>query len=245
MSYLVYCAFRSTEQEMPEPPPGVGRQPVWVVAQEDLRAVVSRFLYPELVSNFSNVLAYETVVEWFRRYQTVIPMRYGCLFEDCSQIRQFLEERRKQFQLLLGELEGVVEMGVRILLDGASVEMQNPAVPVWPRSLSSPPGSGTAYLVAKRNHYAVLDGGSSKRNEIANMIRAQLSGLFVRTRTESSAWADGLLLSLYFLVPSTSVESFSQAVRSIRQQLSCKLLLTGPWPPYNFVDCSPTLEART
>jgi hypothetical protein len=245
MSYLVYCVFRSTEQEMPQPPPGVGRQPVGVVAQEDLRAVVSRFLDPGLVSNFSNALAYETVVEWFRGYQTVIPMRYGSLFEDCSQIRQLLEERRQQFQLLLGELEGLVEMGVRILLDGACVEMHNHAVPVWPQSWSSLPGSGTAYLVAKRNHYAVLDSGSSQRNEIADRIRAQLSGLFVRTRTESSASADGRLLSLYFLVPSPAVESFSQAVRSIRQQLPGKLLLTGPWPPYNFVDCPPALEAKT
>jgi hypothetical protein len=37
-------------------------------------------------------------------------------------------------------------------------------------------------------------------------------------------------------VPRASVESFRRAARHLRPKESVKLLLSGPWPPYNFVD---------
>ena len=236
MNYLLYCIFRSAEHEMPRLPRGVEEQPVLLVNEKDLSAAVSWFPYPELVPNVRKALAYEAVVEWLFRYHTVIPMRCGCLFQNCRQIRQLLGERRQEFLVLLGELDGLVEMGIRIRLDSASEEIHNHALCVSPRFLPLLPRCGAAYLTARREHYAVRAGGSSQLNEIANRICAQLSGVFVRSRAESTAGADGPLLSLYFLVPSMSVESFSQAVRSIPRQLPCRLLLTGPWPPYNFVN---------
>ena len=43
------------------------------------------------------------------------------------------------------------------------------------------------------------------------------------------------LLSLYFLVDRAVVESFRQAFRRLSEAESARLLLSGPWPPYNFV----------
>jgi hypothetical protein len=43
------------------------------------------------------------------------------------------------------------------------------------------------------------------------------------------------LVSLYFLVPRQSVERFRQVFRHICRGQNVKLLMSGPWPPYNFV----------
>jgi len=44
------------------------------------------------------------------------------------------------------------------------------------------------------------------------------------------------LLSLYFLVPGKSIDPFRQVYRRMRRRMkTTKLLLSGPWPPYNFV----------
>jgi hypothetical protein len=43
------------------------------------------------------------------------------------------------------------------------------------------------------------------------------------------------LVSLYFLVPRQSVERFRRVFRRICRGQSAKLLMTGPWPPFNFV----------
>jgi hypothetical protein len=46
----------------------------------------------------------------------VVPMRYGCFLNGMKAIRNALKERRRQYETLLVQLEGHVEMGIRILL---------------------------------------------------------------------------------------------------------------------------------
>jgi hypothetical protein len=41
-------------------------------------------------------------------------------------------------------------------------------------------------------------------------------------------------VSLYFLTPRSCVERFREQVRRIHFPSGAKLLLSGPWPPYNF-----------
>jgi hypothetical protein len=41
------------------------------------------------------------------------------------------------------------------------------------------------------------------------------------------------LLSFYFLVPRDAVKHFRQVFLNISQDSAAKLLLSGPWPPYN------------
>ena len=43
------------------------------------------------------------------------------------------------------------------------------------------------------------------------------------------------LVSLYFLTPSNSIEQFRETARQIDTPERTKVLLTGPWPPFNFV----------
>jgi hypothetical protein len=40
---------------------------------------------------------------------------------------------------------------------------------------------------------------------------------------------------LFFLVPRPAVDSFRLAFRQLTKSESARLLLSGPWPPYNFV----------
>jgi hypothetical protein len=63
-----------------------------------------------------------------------------------------------------------------------------------------------------------------------------LYGSFVRHKVEFPSSGRSRLLSLYFLVPRDSVGCFRRAARGLHRNESVKLLLSGPWPPYNFVD---------
>ena len=63
--------------------------------------------------------------------------------------------------------------------------------------------------------------------------------------------ATGLLISLYFLTPATYADEFLRKARHIRPPSAAKLLLSGPWPPYNFVasvddymECAPWNQLR-
>jgi hypothetical protein len=89
-------------------------------------------------------------------------------------------------------------------------------------------------------------------NEIVGQFHHALAGLFVKSKMETTAIANrqppipnhqptisnhqAPMLSLYFLVPGKSIDPFRRVIRQMRSRMeSTKLLLTGPWPPYNFV----------
>jgi hypothetical protein len=163
-------------------------------------------------------------------------MRYGCLIAEESQVLRLLEERGQQYEALLKELEGCVEMGIRILIAecgmrNAEWRMENPQSEIRnPESLTP----GRAYLAVRKVYYEQEERFAKKINELAERCRMAFSGLFVKCKTECSPLRIPIL-SLYFLVPRRSVETFRQVFRYMRLKESAKLLLSGPWPPYNFV----------
>ena len=236
MSYLLYCIFRSPAQPRPGIPPGVGGKPVFVLAQNGLSAGLSALVESDLVPDISQTLAFERIVEHFYRDLTVIPVRYGCQLEDASEALWLLESHRDEYGALLDELEGLGEMGIHVLLDSSRAGTEDDAWPVPTRSFPLPCNSGAAYLAAKRQLYLGLDRAGRHERLLVEELWGSLAGLYVRRKVEFPDSNRSRLLSLYFLVPRASVESFRRAARHLNPKKSGRLLLSGPWPPYNFVD---------
>jgi hypothetical protein len=246
MKYLVYCVFSSRQPENLSPPPGVGGGPVVVLCEGDLGAAVSAgsdFQAPDV----PRLLAYERVVEYLHDHLTLIPMRYGCVFEERPQISRFLTARNEEYQSLLAKLDGTAEMGIRILLpDCETGKRQPPPAARTDNSFVASPGA--AYLMFRKQYYAAQDGQKDKSHGMAEILRHRLSGNFVSSREECWGLSQHTaLLSLQFLVQRVAVDSFARLVRSVAEEQRWKLLLSGPWPPYSFVDCFPqkTIDCNT
>ena len=236
MSYLLYCIFREPLPADLETTIGVGGQRVFTVNHEGLGAVLSELAEPESPRDASELLVYEAVVEFFYHHLTVIPMRYGCRVESPREAIGLLRKNHDAYGALLQELEGLGEMGVQVLLDPSGDGMESNARPVRARSLPLEWGTGAAYLAAQRQRYLGLDRASLERRQLVEELCHSLCGSFVRHKVESPPSTRGRLLSLYFLVPRDSVESFRREARRHHASEPVKLLTSGPWPPYNFVD---------
>jgi hypothetical protein len=216
-------------------PPGISGQPVFLVAGNGLYAAVSMVADSELAPVISRLLAYAKVLESLHRRYTIIPMRYGCLFEEEAQIRRLLEQECGTYQALLEELKDCVEMGLRVLLeDEGTKEAPASSLPLCSPQLISP-SSGTAYLAAQKDRYAAKDQANVVQAGIVSEILSSLSGLFLRSKQESSRVEGRLLISFYFLVPIGVVDSFRRMSGNLHIKESEKILLSGPWLPYNFV----------
>lgn len=243
MRYLLYCIFRSQEPQEPKSLLGVDAQPVFLVAKNGLSAVISGTKYGALTPNIPRILAYKKVIESLHRNHTVIPMRYGSLLEKELQVLQLLEERGTKFMALLRELEGCVEMGIRVLLSDSGFRISDSATLIRPYPITNPQSSnpGRSFIAARKAHYAREEQSSKETDMVFQRCRAAFSGLFVKCKEEYSRFnisyisSRNPLHSLYFLVPRKSLESFRQVFRQITFRESAKLLLSGPWPPYNFV----------
>jgi len=210
-------------------PAGVGGGPVRLIEEGDVGAAVSWVEPPDLTPNIAQVLSFGKVVEALHADRVVLPMRYGCLFGEASQVVELLRVHGGEYAAALRGLDGGVEMGVRILLPTES--------PIrCPATGSEIEGaSGRSYLTDRAARYARVDETARALAAVMERLRGALGGLAESTATDRCARADQGFSSLYFLVKREAVESFRQAFRRVERTESARLLLSGPWPPYNFV----------
>jgi len=249
MICLFYCISHNPGPKLAGPLSGVAGRPVYQVADRRLRAAVSRINRADLTPDLPRVRAYERVVSSYHRRGTVVPMRYGCVVEQESQVIERLSRQGAHYEALLQELDGCVEMGLRVLLPSGPWAAVIPGGPEVSREVAGPcppdPAAaadrlGLTYLTARKAHYASQDRWTKEYRQAADRCQAQFTGLFVKCQTEGPS-PRLPLLSLYFLVPRPAVESFRQAFRQLTETESARLLLSGPWPPYNFVTAGPSL----
>jgi len=163
-------------------------------------------------------------------------MRYGSLFEDESWVVRHLEEQREHYAMLLEELEGCVEMGIRILNPDSEISPSPVPHPVSHSAFSTlhPLSPGRAFLTARKVHYDRIERAVRDKHGIIERCRAAFAGLFVKCKVEMPTFHPPLL-SLYYLVPGNFLVDFRRTFRQISAKESSKLLMSGPWPPYNFV----------
>ena len=237
MSYLLYCIFRGRLPAALEIPDGVGGQRVFTANYNGFGAALSKLAEPDSPPDISKLLVYETVVESFYRHLTVIPMRYGCRVGCPYEAIVLLRENHAAYGALLHELEGLAEMGIQVLLDNPRAEAETDRLAIPPECFPPRSGvSGAAYLDAKKLHYLGAQRATMLQNAFVEKLCDSLYGSFVRHKVELPSSSRSHLMSLYFLVPRDSVASFRRAACHLPPNQSVKLLFSGPWPPYNFVD---------
>jgi len=237
MRYLGYCICTTIANPRLPFPAGVDGQPVSLIIASDLCMVVSA------VSNRANdarpdverILAFERVVETFHRERPVLPVRYGLILDDELQAIGMLNRNSAVYISALRELEGCVELGIRMIVENEESEPApvETALDLPPRSL------GVRYLAARKYHYIARDRSPRQGTDLTEEIREAFRGLFVKCRMETSPVPNSIfrapVVSLDFLVERKNVNAFRQTFRMLNKGSHAKILLSGPWPPYSFV----------
>ena len=237
VSYLVYCIFRGPLPATLEIPDGVGGHRVFTAKYAGLGLALSKLPEPGSPSDMSDRLAYERVVESFYRHLTVVPIRFGCRVGCPYDAAALLRENADAYRALLGELDGFAEVGIEVRLGSPVAGAETPRhrlLPDWfsLRSLLSRHGG----LDAKQSGNLSAEQDAEAPDVLIESLCDSLHGSFVRHKVEFPPSRKNRLLSLHFLVPRDSVETFRSAAGRLPANRSFQLQLSGPWPPYNFVD---------
>jgi hypothetical protein len=242
MKILVYFVFRGESISQENLPLGVEGERVRLLSSDGLGAAFSAVGEASATPYLSAATAYARVIEAGHEACTVLPMRYGCLLDSREQICELLLRRRAEFLAGLDEAEGCVEMSLRILLSLPRGKIGTD--PIFPdscrgRKMGSVPifagPSGTAYLMSRKAHYSEMEDSAHRTEVIAQAVHEAFEGLFRNSKSERSRPGDSEMLSLHFLVGRQHVPAFREAFTRFQETVEQKILLTGPWPPYNFV----------
>jgi gas vesicle protein GvpL/GvpF len=232
VSYLLYCILNGRRGAARPVLSGVRDQAVWTLECGDLCAAVSADApfsdggrEPASSPKLEDLFAYAKVVEAFNRRETVVPMRYGCHFQGVAEVRAWVRSSAAYLCALLRRVDGCVEMGVRALL----LEKGTPAS-LARTAAAGAIRPGAAYLAARRVELAPAHHG----DRVAQLVREAMAGRFRECFAEGGCSGRRPIVSLYFLVERSRLGAFSEAFGRIAPT-DAALMLSGPWPPYNFV----------
>lgn len=223
MKLLLYCIMNRPVEGF-EVITGVRNGVVSFVESGGLWAAVSDIPSQDGAPPVSDLLVYGKVVEALHRRVAVIPMRYGCFLAGIPELQRLLQEKARAYEILLKELEGQVEMGIRILLPERAEEPPKRNQPV----------TGRDYLAVRRAHYGVSEEVSRHHESLVGHYDHAFGGLYSKSRTEVDERSGRVVVSLYYLIPENTVGLFGEAFARTATAEGAKVLVSGPWPPYNF-----------
>ena len=169
-------------------------------------------------------------------------MKLFTLFASDERAVAHVRDDRERLEGVLDRVDGRVEWGVRIRLDDARAR----EVLAAEARAEGTRSSGTAFLLRKK-----LEQDASR--ELAGRLRAEMDAVFdelsagaseaVRREPAASPESGGrLLLDAAFLVPTDRRAEWEAIVERCAARLApraCDVTLTGPWPPYNFIEEAP------
>ena len=242
MKCLIYCIYQKGAGGTEAPPLGVDGRPVRVVGKDDIVAAVSSVAFPGDSADITAITNYHRVIDHFHRHCAVIPVRFGTLLDNENEVENFLQKRGSRYKELLVELRGRLEMGIRVIL----ADQRQQSTGTLPRSeqfrSSEPLSPGVSYLAGRKAHYAMDSLLAEDNEKVISAYSDSFKGLYSKVKSEISGTGvndnelvQSFLLSLYFLVPRESLVDFRRAFADLKARESARLLLSGPWPPYNFV----------
>jgi hypothetical protein len=185
------------------------------------------------------VRAHETVLEAALLQTPLVPFRFGTIFRGDEQVRRMLREN-PHLEDVLERLSGTVELGVKAFLDTDVFERRQGV-----ESGENPEQGGRAYLLRKQRDRRLADARASFTAACAQESHERLTAASEESRAnplqlpEVSGRAGEMLLNGAYLVRADEEQVFRAALNALESRYGpegVRYELTGPWPPYNFVE---------
>jgi Gas vesicle synthesis protein GvpL/GvpF len=207
---------------------GVNGAPVMSYPSGEFAVIVSEYDRTSSKLDEKSVLEHARVVSQSFRMATVLPFRFGTIFDTEDAIRQAVRSNRRTFCESVARLRGKAEMRIKLVVrDGSLREAMEEII--------LPDTVGREYL-AKLREKASRD---RERQTKARALSVQVHKLFNPLEEEISCkkvYADGMLLDIAHLIDNKSIEKYQNRYNTAAKQLkNCELVVTGPWPPYHFL----------
>ncbi|MEK9165744.1 MAG: GvpL/GvpF family gas vesicle protein [Patescibacteria group bacterium] len=188
------------------------------------------------------------LIDQLGKKDTVIPCKFGTVFRTKKRIEEMLEKYYKQFNYLLSWLSGKQEWGLKVYLDNQkfieSLKKEDQEVLALQKRKETAEEGMKWYLDQKMG--ALIDqklGAKIEKSvkEILEELKQSVQELALNelVAPEESKKNQEMILNSACLLKIKWVERWQKDWEKFfkkfhKRGLSCEI--TGPWPPYNFVD---------
>ncbi|WUI03286.1 GvpL/GvpF family gas vesicle protein [Spirillospora sp. NBC_00431] len=235
---------------------GVAGAPVRAVAAGGLTALVSTVRLAEygeeaLRANLEDLTwleatarAHHDVVDRAAHAAPTAPVRIATIYRDDARVAEVLTARGDRFGQVLDGIAGRSEWGVKAYATpGTPHDEDEDGEDDAPHQGGTGPGAGTAYLRQRQRQRRRREDAGRLAAERAAEVHTALAGHAAASRHHPpqdprlSGRGAAQLLNAAYLLDEERVEGFLAAARIAAERVTgIEVEVTGPWPPYSFID---------
>ncbi len=221
---------------------GMSGESLDVVTLDEISAVVSHIERAELIADQTSAMAFAGIIEKLEQHFTLLPMRYGSMLESVDLILKMLEKNYPDFQQNLQKVENQSEFGLKVFCDPEKLkeEMRLKSETADNPSAKSEEGIKKSVYLDYMNKKLKEHRLEEKLLNYIDLVIAEFTGKLTQLHAVSKIKKRStatILIDAVFLLKKDRKDELVQVVKdSQNQHPELNFTLTGPWPPYNFVD---------
>ncbi len=155
---------------------------------------------------------------------TVLPFRFATTFPDDDGLRRSVRSNQRHFLANVERLRGKAEMHLKVLVDDTC------------------PGNSARDMTVGQQYLSSLRESASRQRERQSKARAlsvQMHRMFLPIAEEITCKrtdSGKMLLDIAHLIDNKTIERYQNKYSTATAEMKdCRMQLSGPWPPYHFV----------
>ena len=219
---------------------GLEGEDIFCLSLDEIVAVVSNINNVNISSDKFGAIEYAGLIEIISQQFTLLPMRYGSVMESSDVVTKMLERNYQEILQNLIRIENKFEFGLKILCDSEKLksELRDKSQTLVPDN-QNPDHQNSVYrdwvnkkLIEHRLEEQVL----SYVDSLITQITETLAGLNTIHKFKKMA-SESILIDSVFLLDKVLKKDLVAKIEFFQNQYpELNFVLTGPWPPYSFVN---------
>jgi hypothetical protein len=221
---------------------GVMNEKLFTVASDQIIAVVSHTTSAGLIPDRPNAIKYAGVIEILAQQFTLCPMRFGSVMETTDAIGKMLERNKEEIQKNLQHVENKVEYGLKIFCNSEKLCAELKSKPEAVIQLNEKPGSEfknsiyKEYVNKKLKEHRLEELLLAYVDSVVAQITLKIDRLNAEIKFRKIV-KETTIIDAVFLLRKEQEKNLIGIIDDFKNQFpSLNFVLTGPWPPYNFVE---------
>jgi len=220
---------------------GINGEPVYLLADNEIAAVVSNFSNGKIRPERRHIAAHQAVLKRLMEEETPLPISFGVIAEGEKEIKRILSLNRKTFAEQLRRVHGKVEMGLRVAWDVPNIfeyfVTTHPEVREARDQFlgkSRIPSQEDKIEVGRLFDRTLQE----DRNEQADKVEAVLSRACFEIKRNSPRTEKDIMNLACLVGRDAVVKEFEAAIFEAARGFDNNFTFdfNGPWAPHNFVD---------
>jgi len=221
---------------------GISGADLYAVSLDEISAVVCDIKRADLIADKTNAIEYAGVIENLAQQFTLLPMRYGSLMESTDLINKMLGRNYHEFQQNLQKVENKCEFGLKIFCDSEKLKAELRAKSEADTKTPAKPAPGI-----KNSVYRDWVNKKLKEHRLEELLLtyidsviAEITGFLARLNAVNKfkkMATETTIIDAVFLLDKERKDALIHVIEELQNQYpGLNFVLTGPWPPYNFVE---------